>query len=85
MVAVEAGVMRSLTAEEETEFQCILYLPCTDSLKIQNIPAQPASLALRDTPHGNPLSQGKEETLLEFVLRLLRVYGVGKDNENIPD
>jgi hypothetical protein len=49
VVGVENGVMRSLTAEEEAEFQCVHYAPRTDTPPLDAIRAAPAEAALRDS------------------------------------
>jgi hypothetical protein len=48
VVGVENGVMRSLTAEEEAEFQCVHYAPRTDKPPLDAIRAAPAEAALSD-------------------------------------
>lgn len=76
MVAVEGGAMRRLTAEEEAKFQYAVHLPCTKT-------AKPSPRSVRDTGHAKLPQRGEEETLVEFVLRFLRAYGLGQDNEGI--
>ena len=46
VVGVENGVMRSLTAEEEEEFQRVHYAPRTDKPPLDAIPAAPAEAAV---------------------------------------
>jgi len=70
VVGVENGVMRSLTAEEEGEFQRVHYAPRTDN------PAAPELVINAPRESIPPRSEG--ETFVEFVLRLL---DVGKDIE----
>ena len=48
VVGVENGVMRSLTAEEESEFQRAHYAPCTDRPPVDAIRAAPAEAAVGD-------------------------------------
>jgi hypothetical protein len=48
VVGVENGVMRALTAEEESEFQCVHYAPRTDKPPLDAIRAAPAEAALSD-------------------------------------
>jgi hypothetical protein len=49
VVGVENGVMRSLTAEEEAEFQCVHYAPRTDKPPLDAIRAGPAEASLSDS------------------------------------
>ena len=61
VVGVENGAMRSLTAEEESEFQCEHYPPRSDK----------PPLDIRAAPRQGVPPQLQGETLLEFVLRFL--------------
>jgi hypothetical protein len=49
VVGVENGVMRSLTAEEESEFQCVHYALNTDMPPLDAIRAAPTEAALSDS------------------------------------
>ena len=49
VVGVENGVMRSLTAEEEAEFQRVHYAPRTDKPPVDATPAVPAEAAVSDS------------------------------------
>ncbi len=49
VVGVENGVMRSLTAEEEAEFQRIHYAPRTDKPRLDATPAAPEEAAVSDS------------------------------------
>src|SRR5208337_3091453 len=49
VVGVENGVMRSLTAEEEAEFQCVHYAPHTDKPPLDAMRAAPAEAAASDS------------------------------------
>jgi hypothetical protein len=72
--------MRSLTAEEEAEFQGAHYAPRTDKPPLDAIPAAPAEAAISDCiPPG-----GEGETYVEFVFRFLSAYGVAPHAESIP-
>ena len=48
VVGVENGVMRSLTAEEEAEFQRVHYAPRTDEAPLDATQAAPAEAAVSD-------------------------------------
>ena len=50
VVGVENGAMRALTAEEESEFQCVHYPPRSDKPPLDAIRAAPAEAALGDDP-----------------------------------
>jgi hypothetical protein len=76
VVAVEDGAMRSLTAAEESEFQCAVLGDSTD-----NPAAEPAPAASRESVP----PRGEGETLLEFVLRLLSAHGFPQHAEPVPD
>src|SRR5215469_1772743 len=71
VVAAEEGAMRSLTPQEEAEFQSIVHC------------AVPPAPTLIKSPSGSPPPQAVGETLLELVLRLMSAYGFGpaKDSE----
>jgi hypothetical protein len=49
VVGVENGVMRSLTAEEEAEFQRVHYAPRTDNPAVATTPAAPEEAAVSDS------------------------------------
>ena len=49
VVGVENAVMRSLTAEEESEFQCVVHPPCANSPVVQTALAAPAEAAVSDS------------------------------------
>jgi hypothetical protein len=49
VVGIENGVMRSLTAEEEAEFQCVVHSPCANSPVVQTTLAAPAEAAVSDS------------------------------------
>jgi hypothetical protein len=49
VVVVENGVMRSLTAEEEAEFQRVHYAPRTDKPAVATTPAAPEEAAVSDS------------------------------------
>ena len=49
VVGVENGVMRSLTAEEEAEFQRVHYAPRSDKPPLDEIRAAPAEAAVSDS------------------------------------
>ncbi len=49
VVGVENGVMRSLTAEEEAEFQRVHYAPRTDKPPLEAMRAAPAEAAVSDS------------------------------------
>lgn len=49
VVGVENGVMRSLTAEEEAEFQCVVHSPCASSPVVQTALAAPTEAAVGDS------------------------------------
>ncbi len=49
VVGVENGVMRSLTAEEEAEFQRVHYAPRTDNSSLDAMRAAPAEAAVSDS------------------------------------
>ncbi len=51
VVGVENGVMRSLTAEEEAEFQCVVHPPCANSPVVQAALAAPAEAAVSDSSY----------------------------------
>jgi hypothetical protein len=51
VVAVEDGVMRSLTAEEEAEFQRVHYAPRTDKPPLDTIRAAPAEAGVGGSPY----------------------------------
>jgi len=51
VVAVETGVMRCLTAEEEAEFQCVVHPPCANSPLVQTALAAPAEAAVSDSSY----------------------------------
>ena len=76
VVAVENGAMRSLTAPEESEFQCIVLSDSTDDPAVEPAPAAPRE--------GAP-PRGEGETLLEFVLRFLSAHGFPQHTEPVPD
>jgi hypothetical protein len=98
VVGVENGVMRSLTAEEESEFQCVVSSHCTDNPALEPA-AAPAEAAVSDSgyavmpglglvivglgQHGPPRGEG--ETLVEFVLRFLSACGFDQQAEPISD
>jgi hypothetical protein len=65
VVAVEDGVMRSLTAEEEAEWQPVHYVSCT------NNPAVPQQIEAAPQSRETKISRIEGETLVEFVLRIL--------------
>jgi hypothetical protein len=48
VVGVENGAMRSLTAEEESEFQCAVPSHSTDNPAVETTPAAPAEAAVSD-------------------------------------
>ena len=65
VVAVEAEVMRCLTAAEEVEFECAVYPLCAKTTKPAR--AEPQSEC--------PITRRTEgETLAEFVLRFLSLH-----------
>jgi len=49
VVGVENGVMRSLTAEEEAEFERVHYAPRTDKPPLDGTAAAPAEAAVSDS------------------------------------
>lgn len=49
VVGIENGVMRSLTAEEEAEFQRVHYAPRTNNPAVETTPAAPAEGAVSDS------------------------------------
>lgn len=49
VVGVENGAMRSLTAEEESEFQCAVSSHSTDNPAVETTPAAPAEAAVSDS------------------------------------
>ena len=75
VVGVENGAMRSLTAEEESEFQCEHYPPRSDK----------PPLDIRAAPRQGVPPQLQGETLLEFVLRFLSAHGLDQHAEPISD
>jgi hypothetical protein len=46
VVGVENGVMRSLTGEEESEFQCVHYERRTENPAVETTPVTPAEAAV---------------------------------------
>ena len=76
VVAVENGAMRSLTAAEESEFQCTVLSDPTDDPAVE-----PAPAAARESVP----PRGEGETLLEFVLRFLSAHGFPQHAEPVPD
>jgi hypothetical protein len=144
VVGVEDGVIRSLTAEEEGEFQRVHYAPRTDNRAVATTPAAPEEAAVSEsryaiitrirvgdrwtwatwmcfqtyteaaahvregnkvvrfrspewaalrqqteaaspmvikTPRESLPPRGDRETLVEFVVRFLRAYGIVQDAE----
>jgi hypothetical protein len=49
VVGVENGVMRSLAAEEESEFQCAVQSHCTDKAIVGTPPGPPTEAAVSDS------------------------------------
>jgi len=76
VVGVENGAMRSLTAEEESEFQCAVPSHSTDDPAVEPAPA---------APRESVPPRGEGETLLEFVVRFLGAHGFPQHAEPIPD
>lgn len=70
VVAVENGVTRALTCEEEAEFQSIVYKAVP--------PAPPRTRS----PSASPPQRDPGETLVEFVLRLMSTYGFGLEKNS---
>ncbi len=65
VVAVENNAMRSLTTQEEVEFQCAVI----DNPPVRIPPV--TRVGIRETPCESLPPRGEKETLLEFVLRFL--------------
>jgi hypothetical protein len=76
VVAVENGVMCSLTSAEESEFQCTVLSDSTEDQAIESAP----TAAREEVP---PRDEG--ETLLEFVLRFMNAHGFSRHADPVLD
>jgi hypothetical protein len=89
VVAIENGGMRCLKTEEEFEFQCGPDNHSTEKAAVGTTAAAPrqrtggTSPQLTDAPRDGIASRREGETLLEFVLRFLGIYGFPQHSEPI--
>lgn len=69
VVAIESGVLRALTVDEESEFKRLRCASHTD---------KPPHGAIQLVPVNRPAMKRENETLVEYVSRFLESYGISQ-------